>query len=426
MSKITGVTVQYVIIFVDISMETIRLLSLFLFFHLGFGDIEHFLQVGEEKSNKVERSSSVKYWDPSAPSTSKMDYSTYNDEEELGQMLSNSDNFDERKKIRARIKELRDAHMREWEAKQKAREAAAEDIIKKKHREADALKQQKLEQFKKQAAEHSEAKHLDVAEQHLREKVRIADEQKKKQLEEYNQRAAVHQESTHLEVSERALQERIKQADILKQKTLDAYDKAAGKTGMSQTTTVHTDVSTDGKTVTTTRRVETTTKVGGAAGKPAGGRGAMNAFKQMDAKNPAPKTNAPGGGRPNITRSPSAIKTMLLEWCKAMTREYADTIEITNFSSCWNNGIAFCALIHHFYPEAFDFKALDPKQRRKNFELAFDTAEKYADIAPLLDVEDMVRMQKPDWKCVFTYVQSFYRKLANHERNKAAVPPSDG
>lgn len=30
---------------------------------------------------------------------------------------------------------------------------------------------------------------------------------------------------------------------------------------------------------------------------------------------------------------------------------------------------------------------------------------KLADIAPLLDVDDMVRMKNPDWKCVFTYVQ---------------------
>ena len=50
-------------------------------------------------------------------------------------------------------------------------------------------------------------------------------------------------------------------------------------------------------------------------------------------------------------------------------------IEITNFSTSWNNGLAFCALIHHFYPDAFDIHSLDPKQRRKNFELAFDTAE---------------------------------------------------
>lgn len=38
---------------------------------------------------------------------------------------------------------------------------------------------------------------------------------------------------------------------------------------------------------------------------------------------------------------------------------------------------------------------------------------KYADICPLLDVEDMVMFEKPDWKCVFTYVQTFYRRFRN-------------
>lgn len=50
-------------------------------------------------------------------------------------------------------------------------------------------------------------------------------------------------------------------------------------------------------------------------------------------------------------------------------------VQVTNFSSSWNNGMAFCALIHHFYPDAFDYSQLDPKNRRYNFNLAFDTAE---------------------------------------------------
>ena len=37
----------------------------------------------------------------------------------------------------------------------------------------------------------------------------------------------------------------------------------------------------------------------------------------------------------------------------------------------------------------------------------------FGDICPLLDVDDMVKMKKPDWKCVFTYVQSFYRRFRN-------------
>lgn len=50
-------------------------------------------------------------------------------------------------------------------------------------------------------------------------------------------------------------------------------------------------------------------------------------------------------------------------------------VQITNFSGCWVDGLAFCALIHHFLPDAFDYNELTPKERRHNFELAFRVAE---------------------------------------------------
>lgn len=50
-------------------------------------------------------------------------------------------------------------------------------------------------------------------------------------------------------------------------------------------------------------------------------------------------------------------------------------VMIENFSSSWCDGMAFCALIHHFFPDAFDFSSLNPKERKKNFTLAFKTAE---------------------------------------------------
>lgn len=37
--------------------------------------------------------------------------------------------------------------------------------------------------------------------------------------------------------------------------------------------------------------------------------------------------------------------------------------------------MGFCALVHSFFPEAFDYNTLDPTQRKENFELAFTTAE---------------------------------------------------
>lgn len=106
-------------------------------------------------------------------------------------------------------------------------------------------------------------------------------------------------------------------------------------------------------------------------------------------------------------------------------------VNIENFSSSWSDGLgldtkksrvnlklilfifstAFAALIHHFLPDAFDYHRLTPKERRHNFTLAFQIADEKAGIAPLLDVDDMVMYKKPDWKCVFCYVQAIYRRF---------------
>ncbi|XP_069353738.1 smoothelin isoform X1 [Eulemur rufifrons] len=154
---------------------------------------------------------------------------------------------------------------------------------------------------------------------------------------------------------------------------------------------------------------------------------------------------SPGGPRTAVQRSTSfgvpnanSIKQMLLDWCRAKTRGY-EHVDIQNFSSSWSDGMAFCALVHNFFPEAFDYGQLSPQNRRQNFEVAFSSAETHADCPQLLDTEDMVRLREPDWKmlvdcvplvevedmmimgkkpdpkCVFTYVQSLYNHLRRHE-----------
>ncbi|XP_036076545.1 smoothelin isoform X4 [Rousettus aegyptiacus] len=126
---------------------------------------------------------------------------------------------------------------------------------------------------------------------------------------------------------------------------------------------------------------------------------------------------SPGGPRQTVQRSTSfgvpnanSIKQMLLDWCRAKTRGY-EHVDIQNFSSSWSDGMAFCALVHNFFPEAFDYGQLSPQNRRQNFEVAFSSAETHADCPQLLDTEDMVRLREPDWKCVYTYIQEFYRCL---------------
>ncbi|XP_016054046.1 PREDICTED: smoothelin isoform X1 [Miniopterus natalensis] len=128
-------------------------------------------------------------------------------------------------------------------------------------------------------------------------------------------------------------------------------------------------------------------------------------------------SGSPGGPRAGVQRSTSfgvpnanSIKQMLLDWCRAKTRGY-EHVDIQNFSSSWSDGMAFCALVHNFFPEAFDYGQLSPQNRRQNFEVAFSSAETHADCPQLLDTEDMVRLREPDWKCVYTYIQEFYRCL---------------
>lgn len=40
----------------------------------------------------------------------------------------------------------------------------------------------------------------------------------------------------------------------------------------------------------------------------------------------------------------------LLEWCKEVTKDYSG-VKVTNLTTSWRNGMAFCAVIHHHRPD---------------------------------------------------------------------------
>ncbi|KAF4072994.1 hypothetical protein AMELA_G00253700 [Ameiurus melas] len=115
------------------------------------------------------------------------------------------------------------------------------------------------------------------------------------------------------------------------------------------------------------------------------------------------------------TSSASGIKQLLLEWCRSKTIGYQH-IDIHNFSSSWSDGMAFCALVHSFFPNEFDYNELNPAHHKHNLDLAFSTAEEKADCIRLIEVDDMMAMgSNPDPMCVFTYVQSLYNHLRRFE-----------
>merc|ERR1719239_475795 len=94
-------------------------------------------------------------------------------------------------------------------------------------------------------------------------------------------------------------------------------------------------------------------------------------------------TRPHGGGAKMMSPQMEAI----LIWCQCRTREY-DNVKIDNFTT------------------------LSPSNRKSNYELAFQTGERFAGIPDFLTAENMEGMvadKRIDPKMIFSYVQEVYR-----------------
>merc|ERR1719507_2136927 len=78
----------------------------------------------------------------------------------------------------------------------------------------------------------------------------------------------------------------------------------------------------------------------------------------------------------------------LLEWTKGICANYSN-IKVTNFGTSWRNGLAFCALIHSFYPDLIPYSQLSSHDIKDNCKLAFEAAEKLG-VSRLIEPSDMV------------------------------------
>ncbi|KAI2659791.1 EH domain-binding protein 1-like protein 1 [Labeo rohita] len=112
----------------------------------------------------------------------------------------------------------------------------------------------------------------------------------------------------------------------------------------------------------------------------------------------------PGLDFANPLPSPGLVNSSqsLLEWCQEITKKYKG-VKITNFSTSWRNGLAFCAILHHFHPEIIDFGALEPHNIKQNNKAAFDGFASLG-ISRLLEPSDMVLLSVPDRLIVMTYL----------------------
>ncbi|XP_038935498.1 EH domain-binding protein 1-like protein 1 isoform X4 [Rattus norvegicus] len=105
------------------------------------------------------------------------------------------------------------------------------------------------------------------------------------------------------------------------------------------------------------------------------------------------------------SQAPSALVSSsqsLLEWCQEVTKGYRGVC-ITNFTTSWRNGLAFCAILHRFYPDKIDYFSLDPLNIKQNNKQAFDGFAALG-VSRLLEPADMVLLSVPDKLIVMTYL----------------------
>ncbi|CAH1262567.1 EHBP1 [Branchiostoma lanceolatum] len=133
--------------------------------------------------------------------------------------------------------------------------------------------------------------------------------------------------------------------------------------------------------------------------------------KEIDTSQ-AEKENKTEESTLKASKKPSATQD-LLEWCKEATKGYRG-VKVTNFTTSWRNGLAFCAILHHFQPNMIDFSSLSPHDIKGNNKKAYEGFAEVG-IPKLLEPSDMVLLAVPDKLTVMTYLYQIRTHFTGQE-----------
>lgn len=133
-----------------------------------------------------------------------------------------------------------------------------------------------------------------------------------------------------------------------------------------------------------------------------------------------------------LVKNGGSKRNALLKWCQNKTVGYRN-IDITNFSSSWNDGLAFCAILHSYLKDKIPYDSLGPHDKRRNFTIAFQAAESVGIHTTLVslthldlksfhfisnnwkniffsqNINNMCQQERPDWQQVLAYVTAIYK-----------------
>ncbi|XP_028323393.1 EH domain-binding protein 1-like protein 1 isoform X16 [Gouania willdenowi] len=136
-------------------------------------------------------------------------------------------------------------------------------------------------------------------------------------------------------------------------------------------------------------------------------------LQEEETSDPVPVVREEADGKDDTREDLVNSTQSLLQWCQSITDSYSG-VKVTNFSTSWRNGLAFCAILHHFHPDKISFDKLNPHDIKLNNKRAFDGFEALG-ISRLLEPSDMVLLSVPDRLIVMTYLSQIRSHFTNQE-----------
>lgn len=113
------------------------------------------------------------------------------------------------------------------------------------------------------------------------------------------------------------------------------------------------------------------------------------------------------------------VREALILWLKNRLAGYAGvTIDEKNLCKTFQDGLAFCALIHKMRPKLITYEGLTPEDKIGNLTKALDIAAKYCNVEKYLEAEDIGKL---DELGMIVYLSDWYYGIALLSRQDAGA-----